>query len=147
MRNNKMSFFLMAFMGFMVVAILILTFLLAIRPEDAVNSTSMDSQSVVVQEGMSEDATTADTVEETTLSEDIAQEVSQDSLAVEVTMLRAKNTVNVRSQDSADSEKLGSLSKGEEVEFVEELASGWTKIKYNSVDAYVKSEYLEAVTK
>ena len=115
MRNNKMSFFLMAFMGFMVVAILILTFLLAIRPEDAVNSTSMDSQSVVVQEGMSEDVTTADTVEETTLSEDIAQEVSQDSLAVEVTMLRAKDTVNVRSQDSADSEKLGSLSKGEEV--------------------------------
>jgi len=141
----------MAFIGCMVIAILILTFLLAIRPEDAVNSTSMDSQGVIVQEGITEDTTDSD-AEETTVSEDVEQEVSQDSLnnkmatSSEVTMLRAKDSVNVRSQESADGEKLGTLSKGEEVELVEELASGWTKIKYNGTEAYIKSEYLEAVS-
>ncbi len=55
--------------------------------------------------------------------------------------------VNVRSEASADSEKLGSLVAGSQVEVTENLDDGWSKITYldasgSSVEGYVMTQYL-----
>jgi len=62
----------------------------------------------------------------------------------------ASTGVNVRSEPSADSEKLGSLVAGSQVEVLENLDSGWSRISYidstgSTVEGYVMTEYLSAV--
>ncbi|MCD7714852.1 MAG: SH3 domain-containing protein [Lachnospiraceae bacterium] len=55
--------------------------------------------------------------------------------------------VNIRSEASADSEKLGSLVAGSQVEVTENLDDGWSKITYvdssgSTVEGYVMTQYL-----
>ncbi len=54
----------------------------------------------------------------------------------------ANTTVNVRSSDSVEADKLGKLPNGERVEVLEQKANGWSKIKYEGKEGFVKSEYL-----
>lgn len=55
---------------------------------------------------------------------------------------RANTTVNVRSSDSEQAEKLGKLTNGSRVQIQEVRVNGWTKILYEKKDGYVKTEYL-----
>ena len=59
---------------------------------------------------------------------------------------RTTTTINVRSSDSEAADKLGKLAGGKEIEVLEMRPNGWSKIKYEGKDAYVKSDYLEVVT-
>lgn len=54
----------------------------------------------------------------------------------------ATTTVNVRSSDSEQADKLGKVSGGTRVEVLEIRVNGWTKIMYEGKDGYIKSEYL-----
>lgn len=55
----------------------------------------------------------------------------------------ATTTVNVRSSDSEQADKLGKVSGGTTVEVQEVRVNGWTKIVYEGKDGYIKSEYLQ----
>lgn len=55
----------------------------------------------------------------------------------------ATTTVNVRSSDSENAEKLGKIAGGTQVQVTEQRANGWSKIVYEGQDGYVKSEYLQ----
>lgn len=55
----------------------------------------------------------------------------------------ATATVNVRSSDSEQADKLGKVAGGERVEVQEVRVNGWTKIVYEGKDGYIKSEYLQ----
>lgn len=55
----------------------------------------------------------------------------------------ATTTVNVRSSDSEQADKLGKVTGGERVEVQEVRVNGWTKIVYEGKDGYIKSEYLQ----
>lgn len=55
----------------------------------------------------------------------------------------ATDTVNVRSSDSENADKLGKLELGTKVTRLESKENGWSKIDYNGQEAYVKSEYLK----
>lgn len=55
----------------------------------------------------------------------------------------ATTTVNVRSSDSEQAEKMGKVSGGTRVEVQEIRVNGWTKIVYEGKDGYIKSEYLQ----
>lgn len=59
--------------------------------------------------------------------------------------VRATDVVNIRSSSSTDSEILGKTSQGQEFTRYEVLENGWSKIDYNSQEAYIKTEYLEEV--
>ncbi|MCC8067747.1 MAG: SH3 domain-containing protein, partial [Clostridiales bacterium] len=64
--------------------------------------------------------------------------------------VNASTGVNVRSEASTDSSILGSLLSGYEVEVLENLDSGWSRITYvdangDTVEGYVMTEYLSAV--
>ncbi len=55
----------------------------------------------------------------------------------------AATTVNVRSSDSEQADKLGKVTGGETVQVQEVGVNGWTKIVYDGKDGYIKSEYLQ----
>lgn len=55
----------------------------------------------------------------------------------------ATTTVNVRSSDSENADKLGKVSGGTRVEVQEVRVNGWTKIVYEGKDGYIKSDYLQ----
>lgn len=60
-----------------------------------------------------------------------------------VTKVKAKDVVNIRTSDSETADKLGKAAVGDEFELLEEKGNGWSKIRYNDGDAYIKSEFLE----
>lgn len=57
--------------------------------------------------------------------------------------VRAKETVNIRDKDSTDGRQLGVAYMGESFPLIEHQSNGWSKIIYNDMDAYIKTEYLE----
>lgn len=57
--------------------------------------------------------------------------------------VKAIDSVKVRKGASKDSESLGTIYAGEELELIMKQADGWTKVKYKGQVAYVKSEYVE----
>lgn len=75
--------------------------------------------------------------EETTETGETAESVPSGPV-----MATATTTVNVRSSDSENADKLGKVSGGTQVEVQEQLANGWSRIDYNGQDGYIKSEYL-----
>lgn len=82
-------------------------------------------------------------VEEPVSEEVPAEETPEIPLTKTVQMVRTTTTVNVRSDSNTDAKRLGSAVKGSEFEMIEALENGWTKIKYEDKEAYIKSDYLE----
>lgn len=61
-------------------------------------------------------------------------------------IVRATDTVNVRSSDSEEADKIGKVQSGTELTRVEERVNGWSKVIFEDREAYIKSDYLEVVT-
>uniref|UniRef100_UPI00405612B0 SH3 domain-containing protein n=1 Tax=Acetatifactor sp. TaxID=1872090 RepID=UPI00405612B0 len=57
----------------------------------------------------------------------------------------ATTTVNVRSSDSEQADKLGKVSGGTRLQILEQKLNGWTKVLYDGKDGFIKSEFLEVV--
>ncbi len=57
--------------------------------------------------------------------------------------VKAKETVNIRDKDSTDGRQLGVAYVGDTFPLIEKQSNGWSKIVYNNMDAYIKTEYLE----
>ncbi len=57
----------------------------------------------------------------------------------------ATTRVNIRASDSANAERVGEAMTGDKFEVIEELVNGWTKIKYEDKEAYIKSDYLSMI--
>jgi len=60
--------------------------------------------------------------------------------------LRSIDIVNIRKADSAESERLGQVSQGSVFELIEQLDNGWSRIRFNGTEAYVKSEFFEVIS-
>lgn len=71
-------------------------------------------------------------------------DVSEDASKAEVVgTVKALDNVNIRSSASETGDKLGVIYQGEELELIEKLDNGWSKVKYKDQVAYVKSEFVE----
>ncbi len=84
----------------------------------------------------------ADTAEATETSE---EEAGESNVTV-LKMVRATDVVNIRSSDSEEADKLDKAQIGQEFTLLEEKGNGWSKVRYNDRDAYIKSDYLEVVS-
>ena len=84
-------------------------------------------------------------VQSQTSTETSDKEDSEEKETVAVTTKKGKvtDTVNVRKTSSTDGTIVGILNKGSQIEIMEQMSNGWTKIKHSSGDAYVKSDYVE----
>ena len=79
---------------------------------------------------------------EGTTEENGEQQQAESSSQTSETVV-ATDTVNVRSSDSENADKLGKLEVGTKVTRYESKENGWSRIDYNGREAYVKSEYLK----
>lgn len=63
----------------------------------------------------------------------------------ETKYVTATTTVNVRSSDSENADRLGKVSGGTKLELVEAKVNGWSEVIYEGKTGYIKSEYLQTV--
>ena len=75
--------------------------------------------------------------------EEAPEETEEDAPVEVVTKVKTTDVVNIRTSDSETADKLGKASVGDEFELLEEKGNGWSKIKYEGGEAFIKSEYLE----
>lgn len=59
--------------------------------------------------------------------------------------VKAMDTVNVRSSDSENADRIGQIAQGDTITRYEIKDNGWSRVDYNGTDGYVKSEYLGAL--
>ena len=57
---------------------------------------------------------------------------------------KVTDTVNVRKTASTEADIIGILTKGSDIEIIEQMNNGWTKIKHPNGDAYIKSDFVKA---
>lgn len=74
-------------------------------------------------------------------SEQGQQDNTEPSLIV--TKVKATDVVNIRTSDSETADKLGKAAVGDEFDLLEEKGNGWSKIRYEGGEAFIKSEFLE----
>ncbi len=53
------------------------------------------------------------------------------------------SNVNVRSEPDKDSDRLGSIPEGSEVEVTAESSNGWRYVRYGDVEGYISNNYLD----
>ncbi len=75
--------------------------------------------------------------------EETPEETEEEEPVEVVTKVKAIDVVNIRTSDSETADKLGKAAVGDEFELLEEKGNGWSKIKYDGAEAFIKSEYLE----
>lgn len=80
---------------------------------------------------------------------DTPEEDTQEEETITQTTILAKATdvVNIRTSDSEQAEKVGKAQLGEEFTVLEQRANGWSRISYEGKDAFIKSDYLEILSK
>ncbi|MCM1182988.1 MAG: SH3 domain-containing protein [Roseburia sp.] len=61
-------------------------------------------------------------------------------------IVRATATVNVRSSDSEEADRIGRVAEGTELTRLEERINGWSKVLFEGKEAYIKSDYLEVLS-
>lgn len=61
-------------------------------------------------------------------------------------IVKTTSTVNVRSSDSEEADKIGKAETGTQLTRIEERVNGWSKVIFDGKEAYIKSDYLEVVT-
>ena len=94
----------------------------------------------------SEEQVEATVVLETEVAEVVASESEQPQTQIVDEEVKVTTTVNVRSSDSENADKIGRLEEGKVVKRIENKINGWSKIIYENKEAYVKSDYLELVS-
>lgn len=122
------------------------------KPELLVYLKQLDSQvSVAVGEGLAKLASAQAEAEREKKEEEDGEESEQDEEQSEeesseesaIQYATAATTVNVRSSDSEQADKLGKVTGGTKLQVLEVRVNGWTKVLYERKEGYIKSEYLE----
>ena len=109
-------------------------FLLALNDEIETNVLAALAHS---EESEGAEGETAEAGEET------PEETAAEEPVEVVTRVKTIDVVNIRTSDSEKADKLGKAAVGDEFELLEEKGNGWSKVRYNDTDAYIKSEFLE----
>lgn len=70
-------------------------------------------------------------------------EPSTEPEAPVIVYAKATTTVNVRSSDSINADKLGKAKEGMKLQVLEQFPNGWNKVLFENKDGYIKAEYLQ----
>ena len=97
---------------------------------------------IEVSESAAEEQT--ETTSETEANtEEVSEEQPQTQIVNE--QVRTTDTVNVRSSDSGEADKIGRVEEGTVLTRVESRINGWSKVIYENKEAFIKSDYLEVI--
>lgn len=72
------------------------------------------------------------------VSDDSVEVISDGEIMVETT-----DTVNVRSADNENADRLGVVNEGTQLICLEQRSNGWSKVEFNGEDGYIKTEFLK----
>lgn len=133
MNKNTLTAIFMGLVICLGIVVIVLSIKLGIRPKTDDVESGVPTNTVVAEE--------VEIVTPTPIITQAPPEPQTEIIIVK--MVRAKETINIRSQASKEGAKLGSAVVGSEYVMIEQLDNGWTKIEYNEGEAYLKSEYLE----
>lgn len=95
--------------------------------------------------GAVEEAQTTEVTGEQSV-EAAATPVPETPVSTEPIYAKATTTVNVRSSDSEQADKVDKITGGTKVEVLEQKVNGWSKVSVNGVEGYIKSEYLLVIS-
>ncbi len=76
-------------------------------------------------------------------SETPEEETSTGEATTQNRETRVKDTVNVRSETSTESERVALAYQGDAITQIESYENGWSKVEYKGLSGYVMTEYLE----
>ena len=68
--------------------------------------------------------------------------ISDETSIPQIMYGKTSDKVNIRDAANADARVLETVEEGYSFEIIEILSNGWTKIKYNEMDAYISSSYV-----
>lgn len=106
--------------------------------EDVKEEQDSSKEDASDSENNSEEASEAEEVSE----EEEESEEPEFTVEEHNAVLFVKKAVNVRKGPSTDYEKIGGLSKGQQIQITGIADTGWYQIQYNGETAYVASSYL-----
>jgi uncharacterized protein YraI len=94
----------------------------------------------------SDDTVTADNnTDNSDTGTETGTQQTEETTVQETQYVTATTTVNVRSSDSENADKLGKVTGGTKLELVENKVNGWSEVIYENKHGFIKSEYLQAV--
>ena len=76
-------------------------------------------------------------------TENKANETKTEQKPGETKKGKVTESVRIRKTPSLDGTVIGLLNKGSEIEIIEQVEGGWTKIKRSNGEAYIKSDYVQ----
>lgn len=102
----------------------------------------------------SDDAEASDEQTEEAAEEEPAEETTEEQQEILVSVetgeaqaqnreTRVKESVNVRSDATTDSDRIALAYQGDAITEIESYDNGWSKVEYNGQTGYVKTEFLE----
>ncbi len=95
-------------------------------------------------EAQTEESSESTPAQEQQSSEPQSEELMENKTVNEI--VRTTDTVNVRSSDSEEADKIGRATEGTELTRTEQRVNGWSKVIFEGKEAYIKSDYLEVVS-
>lgn len=110
-------------------------------PEEVMAQVNMNvgvKWSKMQEEAAAQAAAQAGDGSETTVSGGDAQTASDEPVYAVAT-----TTVNVRSSDSEQADRLGKATGGSRLQVLEQRVNGWSKVLYEGKEGYIKSEFLQ----
>ena len=76
-------------------------------------------------------------------NQDQNQEEPVNIVPSEPVYAKATTTVNVRVSDSEQADKVDKVTRGTQVEILEQKVNGWSHVKSGNIEGYIKSEFLQ----
>ncbi len=110
-----------------------------VKVADEALSSFLDELPNLLAEAVSE----AINEQETAAAAEQPEEEEEPEVILVVTKVKTTSSVNVRSSDSVEADKIGQAEKGQILTLIEEKVNGWSKVEFEGKEGYIKSEYLE----
>ena len=83
-------------------------------------------------------------IEPEQVTEDIPETIIETPTPAQI-KVKATSVVNIRSSASQTADKLGKAQIGEEFEVVKMWENGWTEVKYEGQNGFIKSDYVAVI--
>ena len=83
-------------------------------------------------------------IEPEQVTEDIPETIIETPTPAQI-KVKATSVVNIRSSASQTADKLGKAQIGEEFEVVKMWENGWTEVKYEGQNGFIKSDYVSVI--
>ena len=107
-------------------------------------TTGSDSTDAEASEEQTEEAAEEEPAEETTEEQqEIQVSVETGEAQAQNRETRVKESVNVRSDATTDSDRIALAYQGDAITEIESYDNGWSKVEYKGQTGYVKTEFLE----